>query len=57
MSSDSVGPRVKSDILNEDPKNIPPELFDGFYVIVGINLDQFSFLLLILDEIINRIGS
>ena len=56
MCSDSVEPRVESNILNEDPENIPPKFFDGLYVIVGINLDQFFFLLPILDKVVNNIG-
>ena len=47
MSPDSIKPGVKSDIFNDNPENIPLDIFDGFNVVVGVNLDQFSFLLYI----------
>ena len=56
MSPDSIKLGVKSDIFNDNPKNIPPEFFDGINVIVGVNLDQFSFLLIILDKVIDSVG-
>ena len=56
MSPDSIKPGVQSDIFNDDPENIPLDLLDGLNVVVGINLDQFAFLLVILDEVVDNVG-
>ncbi len=56
MSPNSTKPRVKSDIFNDNPENIPPKKFDGINIIVGVNLDQFCFLLIILNKVIDSVG-
>ena len=56
MGPDSIKPGVQSDIFNDNPKNIPLDLFDGLKVVVGVNLDQFAFLLIALDEVVDSVG-
>ena len=56
MGPDSIKPGLQIDILDDDPQDMPPDLLDGLYVIVGVNLYQFAFLLVVLDEVVDGVG-